>query len=256
MKHYKELLELQCFTRADVKRITGSPTAANSILTSYQKKGYIESVKRNLYAAISIETGHAMPSRYRVASSITEGAHISHHSAFEYYGCANQVFYEVYVSGAKRFAPFEYDGIAYRYIAPRMDLGVDEKSDGVRVTDIERTVLDSINDFDKIAGLEELLRCLELIPRVDEEKLLSYLERYNKQVLYQKSGYLLSHFKEVLRLSERFFEACESRVSKSIRYLYVGVAYEKKTFDSHWKLFVPNNIMKLLSQGGELYGDI
>ena len=161
MKYYKELMELQCFTRADAERITGNAKTADSLLTNYQKKGYIEAVKRNLYVVVSMETGQAAPNRYRIASHITDGAYISHHSAFEYYGYANQVFYEVYVSGDKRFTPFEYDDVVYRHIAPRMSVGVQEKPDGVRVTDIERTVLDSINDFEKIAGLEELLRCLD-----------------------------------------------------------------------------------------------
>ena len=252
MKHYRQLAELQCFTRAEAERVAGSAEAANSMLTSYQDKGYIESVKRNLYVTISMETGSAIPNRYRIATHITEGAYISHHSAFEYLGCANQVYYEVYVSGAKRFAPFEYDDITYRHVAPRIELGVDEKPDGIRTTDTERTVLDGINDFNKISGLEELLRCLELIPYVDEGKLLEYLERYGKQFLYQKAGYILGHFKDELRLSESFFEACEHKITKSVRYLYRGMEHVPNTFDSRWKLFVPQNLKSVLSQGGGL----
>ena len=256
MKYYKELMELQCFTRADVEHITGNAETANSLLTNYQKKGYIESVKRNLYVAVSMETGQAVPNRYRIASHIADGAYISHHSAFEYYGCANQVFYEVYVSGDKRFEQFEYDDVIYRYVASRINIGVEMKPDGVRVTDIERTVLDSINDFEKIAGLEELLRCLELIPRINEEKLLEYLEWYGKQFLYQKAGYVLNHLKNDLQLSDRFFEVCERRVSKSVRYLYGGIGHEQNTFDNRWQLFVPKNLMTILSQGGEIHGSI
>jgi predicted transcriptional regulator of viral defense system len=160
------------------------------------------------------------------------------------------------VSGDKRFAPFEYDDVLYRYVAPRIDAGVELKPDGVRVTDIERTLLDSINDFEKIAGLEELLRCLELVPFINEEKLLEYLEQYGKQILYQKTGYLLSHYKNELRLSDNFFETCESKVSKSVRYLYNGIEHEKNIFDNRWQLFVPNDLLKILSQGDELNGNI
>ena len=252
MKHYKELAELQCFTRADAERITGNADAANSLLYSYQKKGLIESVKRNLYVVISLGTGFTIPNRYRIATSITEGAYITHHSAFEYYGYANQVYYEIYVSGDKKFASFEYDDITYRYFAPRAAFGVNEKPDGVRVTDLERTVLDGINDLDKIGGLEELLRCLEMIPIIDEKKMLSYLEQYNKQFLYQKSGYILSHLKNDLRLSERFLEICENNISKSVRYLYHGIKHHSSIFDNQWQLFVPTNLLGMLSQGGEL----
>jgi len=252
MKHYKELAGMQCFTRADVERVTGNPDAANSLIHNYQKKGLIESVKRNLFIAISLETGHAVPNRYRIASSINDSAYITHHSAFEYYGCANQVFYEVYVSTDKRFSTFEYDDITYRYIAPRASFGVDEKADGVRVTDMERTVLDAINDFDKIAGFEELLNCLSLIPFLDEEKLLSYLKQYDKQFLYQKAGYILNHFKDELRLSEKFFSSCEHEFTKSVRYIWRGIQYQPNIFDSRWQMVVPKQPLGLLSQGGDI----
>jgi hypothetical protein len=49
---------------------------------------------------------------------------------------------------------------------------------GVRVTDIERTVIESIRDYNKIGGFEELLNCLEGIHYLDEAKLLRYLDIY------------------------------------------------------------------------------
>jgi predicted transcriptional regulator of viral defense system len=256
LKYYKELVELQCFSRADAERLTGNKKTADSMLHEYKRRGYIESVKRNLYVAMSIETKQAVASRYRIATSVMEGSYLSHHSAYEYYGCANQVFFEVYVSGVNRFAAFEYDDVAYRYVAPRINAGTVQKNDGVHITDMERTVLDSINDFEKIGGLEELLRCLEMIPYVDEDKLLSYLELYDKQVLYQKTGYILGHLKKQLRLSDRFFEVCEEKRSKSVRYLYHGIKHEPYTFNARWKLVVPQDLMRLLSDGGGESGSL
>ncbi len=49
-----------------------------------------------------------------------------------------------------------------------------------------------------IGGLEELLRCLSLVPLVNEDRLLAYLPLYNRQFLYQKTGYVLQHFKEIM----------------------------------------------------------
>ncbi|MCL2135800.1 MAG: hypothetical protein FWH37_09720 [Candidatus Bathyarchaeota archaeon] len=169
---------------------------------------------------------------------------MSHHTAFEYYGCANQVFNTTYVSGKTRFTPFEFDDINYKYIYPRLTVGIVENTDGVRTTDMERTILDSINDFEKITGIGELLRCLELIPYANENKLLHYLKLYNKQILYQKTGYILSYFKDTLRLSDKFFEKCKQAIGKSTRYLYIGIATENKVmFDKYWQLFVPKNLI-------------
>ena len=178
-----------------------------------------------------------------------EGSYISHHSAFEYYGFANQVYYDVYVSGEKRFYSFEYDGIYYRYIAPRIKPGVDKKLDGIYVTDLERTVIDSINDFEKIGGIEELLRCLSLIPYINESKALQYLEAYNKQFLYQKAGYILEHFQNNLRLTNDFFDQCRKGLNGSVRYLYHGIGDEAHIYNQPWKMVVPTDLTAKLEKG-------
>lgn len=143
MKHYEKLIELGCFSRDDLIAITGSDAAANSLIHDYLKKGFIERVRRDLYTVISIETKQPIPTRYQIASRLFDDACVSNHSAFEYYGYANQVFYEVYVTTQNRFQSFEYDGVTYHRIAPRYEASA-ELSGGVRVTGLERTVIDSI----------------------------------------------------------------------------------------------------------------
>lgn len=256
MKYYERLVDLKCFSRSDVERLTKNKYTADSLIKEYKRKGYIESVRRDLFVAISMETKGPVANRYLIATNILRDNYISHHSAFEYYGYANQVFYEVYVSGEGRFVDFEYDHITYRYVAPRIGAGVSLKEDGVRVTDMERTILDSINDLDKIGGLEELLRCLELINYADEEKLLLYLEAYHKQILYQKTGYILEHLKKQLRISDNFFEVCKSKLKSSVRYLYTGIEHEPNTFNKRWSLVVPPDLMKLVSKGADVNADV
>ena len=171
MKHYEKLLELGCFSKNDLEQITGSEAAAKWLCREYQKKGYIERVKRDLYVAISLENQQPIANRYVIASHISNDAAVSYHSAFEFYGYSNQVFYETQVTSESRFRDFEYDGVTYRRIAPRITGGITEIN-GTRVTTLERTVIDSVNLFEKIGGLEELLRCLALIPTLDEALIL------------------------------------------------------------------------------------
>ena len=248
MKYYEQLLEKGCFIWNDVAKMVGNRNTASSLIQSYLKKGYIQSVKRNLYVAINLADGEPVVSRYVIASNLTESAYISHHTALEYYGCTNQVFYDVYVSSKTRFNTFEFNGLTYRYQMSRIDDGIVIKPDGIRVTDLERTIIDSINDFEKIGGLEELLRSLEMIPYVDETKLLCYLKSYGKQILFQKTGYILEHFKESLKITDAFFKASEAEISKSVRYLYRDL--EKSVYNKRWRLFVPEKLLAITSEGG------
>ena len=250
MKYYEQLLEKGCFTWDDVSKMVGNRNSASNLIQNYLKKGYIQSVKRNLYVAINLADSEPVVNRYVIASNLTESAYISHHTALEYYGCTNQVFYDVYVSSDTKFNTFEFNGLTYRYQMSNINEGVVKKPNGTRVTDLERTIIDSINDFEKIGGLEELLRSLEMMPYADETKLLRYLKSYGKQILFQKTGYILENFKDSLKITDIFFKACEVEISKSVRYLYHGLEKEKSTYNKKWRLFVPERLLNLTSKGG------
>lgn len=253
MKYYNDLLTLGCFTRDELTAITGNYSTSGTVLNSYLQKGYVLQVKRNLYVAVNLADNEPIVSKFRIAGKITKSAYVSHHTAFEYYGCANQVSYQVETSSQKPFTSFIFNGNSYTYLASRINNGIITQSDGVRVTDIERTILDNIHDFEKIMGLEELLRCLALIPSVKEDKLLEYLAIYNKQVLYQKTGYILRYFMRELNLSESFFSECAMKIGKSTRYL----TYRKSNiYDKEWQLMVPDNFMNLTTKGVEHNADL
>ena len=120
------------------------------------------------------------------------------------------------------------------------------------VTDIERTLLDSINDFEKIAGLEELLKCIHLIPSVNEDVLLKYLKLYNrKHLLANTTGYILEHFRDILNLSDKFFCECLNNIPFSKCYLYNTKRKKELELNSKWNLFVPPELMFLTSKGVE-----
>ena len=251
MDLYKKLAALRCFTHSDMVLLTGSESAAIWQIKNYLNKGYIERIRRDLYAVISMETEQPIPNRFQIASRITGDSFVSHHSAFEFYGYANQVFYEVYFSTEKKVHSFEYDGLHYQPLLWRGNVGIEEINNGVRITSIERTVIDSIADFTKIGGLEELLRCIALIPSLDEAKLLEVMEAYGRRQLYQKVGYVLEEYKEALSLSEMFFAECMKLSSSSKTYLFDkqdDFVYHKK-----WLLYAPIGLKKLVDKGVKDY---
>ncbi|MHB8279105.1 MAG: type IV toxin-antitoxin system AbiEi family antitoxin domain-containing protein [Candidatus Humimicrobiaceae bacterium] len=250
MKHYDKLVDMGIFSFFDIEKMVGNKNTARSLVNAYIKKGYIQSVRRNLYVAISFETKQPVVNKFVIASHATDSSCISHHTAFEYYGMANQVFYEIYTSSKTEFRSFEFDGLFYKCIQSKMDDGIDKTNDGVCVTDMERTVVDSIKDFEKIAGLEELLRCLEMITYLDTNKLKKYLEAYNSQILYQKIGYILGHFKAAMKLEDGLFEFCKDKLNKSVRYFYNGIEKESPIYNNYWQLFVPASLLSIIDDGG------
>ncbi|MCX4319333.1 MAG: transcriptional regulator [Lachnospiraceae bacterium] len=243
MKYYEELLDKKCFSFKEVEQLVGgNHNTAKSLLRQYVQRGYIQKIKKNLYVAVSMESGMPAATRYQIAGSITPTSYVSHRSAFAYYGYTNQVSYEMNVSSETAFCDFEYEGITYMYISSRLPEGIVSQQ-GVRVTDPERTTIDYIGDFDRIGGLEEMLRSLEMIPFLSEEKLLRYLELSGKAVLYQKAGYILEHFRDSLKLSDDFFRVCCLRKGKSKRYFTKSASQSRMIYNSRWGLMVPEDLL-------------
>lgn len=247
MDLYKELAHRRCVTRSDIEHITGSENAAAWHIRSLLQKGYIERVRHDLYAVISLETDQPIANRYQIASATAEDAYVSHHSAFEYHGVANQVYHEVYFSSQKRLRSFSYDGLNYTYIPSHSTVGIVEDPTGVRVTNLERTVIDSIKSIDKITDLEELLRCISLIPYLSPDKLLEVLADYENGKLYQKTGYLLEHFQDELSLPESFFAECEDNSNNSKTYF--SKARQGFVYHKRWKLYAPADPKKIMNKG-------
>ena len=107
-------------------------------------------------------------------------------------------FYDVYVSSETSFRDFTFDGYTYCYVSSKNSEGIEKPpySGGVTVTNLERTIVDSIKDMDKISGIEEVVRNIESVHRMQEKRLLKYLELYQNQFLYQKMGVSLGPSKE------------------------------------------------------------
>lgn len=248
MDYYVKLLKMGCFSREDVAALTHNIRTADTLLYTYKKRGWITDVRKNYYVAVNLETGTSVCNSFEIASGITADACVSHHTAFEYYGLTNQVFADVYVTSAHRFRSFDFDGRYYRRVSPKINLGI-RQSGRIRVTDLERTIADNIKDFDKIGGLEELLRCLSMITVVNEENLIAVLTAFDNQFLWQKAGFFCTFFLN-MKLSPKFFELCRKEYRKSCRYLYEDCKNESPVLDVKWNLYVPRNIEKLLDKGG------
>lgn len=252
MDIFNQLAKLPVFTINEVELLAGNLKTAYSLLGRLMKKDLIRKVRKNIYSAVNPVTGQIVATRYQIACAITDTAYISHHSTFEYYGLANQVYNELYVSSKSKFNTFEYDHITYKYIASRMQDGVVEAKNttGVRITDLERTVIDSVSDYNKIAGFEELLNCLEGIHYLDESKLLEYLAINNTQGLYQKVGYLLQYYQKEMQISDDFINYCKGKIGKSRRYL-LNEFNQKNIYNNEWKLMVPEGLFDITEQGGD-----
>jgi len=243
MNLYFELLKTPVFTVEDVNKNYNNMDSARSAIKRLMKEKMVAKIRNNMYTCISGETGAPIANRFQIASKITPTSYVSHHTAMEYYGITDQVYYDVYVASETSFREFEFDGYTYHFVATKDMEGVETPalSGGIRITNLERTLVDSIKDMDKIAGIEEVIQDITGIKRMQEKRVLKYLDLLSNQFLYQKMGFLLSEHKDQMGLSEGFFEICKSQIGKSKRYITKDMSGGH--YIDEWKLVVPDNIL-------------
>ncbi len=249
MKLYLEMMKKPVFTNKDIAKVYTNEKSGNNYVVKLVREGYVERIRKNLYTCISPETGLPIANKYQIASAITDTSFVSHHTALEYYGVTDQVYYDVYVSSAIRFKEFEYDGYTYKCIVTNHLEGVvrPPMTNGIKVSEIEKTLIDSLKDMDKIAGIEEVISSIELLPALDEKKLLEHLEKIGNQFLYQKIGFVLTQYKKQFNLSKEFFTECKKQAGKSKRYLTKDT--KCTTWNKEWKLMIPDNMFYFKNVG-------
>lgn len=98
MDVYYELLKKPVFTLNDVNQFYQNMESACSAVRRLLNKGRIVRIKKNMYTCISGETDSPVANKYQIGCAITESSYISHHTAMEYYGMGDQVYYDIYVS--------------------------------------------------------------------------------------------------------------------------------------------------------------
>lgn len=84
-----------------------------------------------------------------------------------------------------------------------------------------------------------------MITSLDESEMVKYLELYDSQFLYQKTGFILEHYKEQLHLSDNFIELCRNRIGKSTRYL----TNNSTKYCKEWRLVIPKELFNTNQEG-------
>lgn len=234
MKYLEQFSLKRVFDFSYIVNITGNVDLASGIVQNYLSKDYIKRVKKNLYVATSLETGGSIPSKFEIASNITNSSFLSHHSAFEFYGYQNQVYNEIYVSSLEQFRPFVFE--YNKYVCKRVkNIDFVNTVNGVRVSTIEKTIVDSIDIIKSFDDFEELFEVLSMIPLIDGSKVLDYLKYVNKRILFSKVGLILSFFKDGYNITNNHLDEMKNNGVKNASY-FTSEKHRLNKYYNEWKI--------------------
>ena len=240
MDNYELVLKLVVFSYNDLCNEVGNDNTAQSIIKRLLAKKLIKRVKYNLYCVCDINTKNVIADPYIIASKINENSYISYHSALDYYGTRNQVFYTINVSNEKGFKNFEFEGYEYLSVKSKYNFGVvNNELMKIKVTDRERTFIDCIDKTNLAGGHEEMISCIELLGKLDEKNLLNYLEKYNSRKLYAKVGYILELLNYIFGVSNQAIAKIKEKANNQIYYFDKDTKRVENKFIKEWNLIVP-----------------
>ena len=231
------------FSPTDLEEALGNIRSVKTLLMRYQRQGYVSKVRRGLYCVNNISTKLPEANKFQIASTITPTSYVAYHAAFEYHGLAHQIFYNVSVGTEQVFNNFAFDGNFYTCHNSHIHIGIDKPiaDKHVRVTNVERTIVDCIDRIDLCGGWEELVNCLRSVQYLREEQLTVILQAYRKIALYKKVGFLFEQLQ--LPVSQQFISSCQKYAKDSVTYLTSDGS--SNTFHAAWRLYAPNDLLTI-----------
>ena len=246
------------FTVQDVENITGLRGNWATELTSVLiKRQVISRIKRGKYIILPQELGketNYIGNWYVVAREIVNSPnyYVSHYSAMDIHNMLSHPITKVFVTTPKqeykKLKTVGNTAFEFIYMNAKNIWGIQKiwvtKSEQVRVSDIERTIIDCLYHPKYSGGIMEIVRGLWIQKeKVNFEKLLDYIFKFNKVVVIKRLGYIL----EKLGLRDtNYLSKLHEKINNKY-YVLDPLLSTERTYKNSWKLIVnisPEEIRK------------
>lgn len=232
----------------------GSSTLYN-LLNYHIGQGRIIQIRRGLYYTIpkgaDPKTYPIDP--YLVASKMTPDSTLAYHTALAFHGKLHSMRNDfIYVTQRKLKPTFIFRNATFKGISiPKRvlvnpDLGVeviDYQGHEIRITNLERTFVDTLDRPDLLGSWEEIWRSLESIEYFNLQKILDYVNLLDNATTYARVAFFLDQHRMLLGLSERDLSIFEAFKPKSPHYLDRH-SKEPNELITRWNLIVPKSLIQ------------
>lgn len=267
---YARLLERRIVTTNEIleasKDIIPHPTT-NYVLKKYVRKfideGKLVRIRRGLYACLNpLEDPDTFtPDKFLVGAKLRSEGFLGYHTALEFHGYAHSAIYNtvyVCVDHSKRFNEFSFAGLNFKPVLVQdTKTGIIQEThldQPVRITDRERTFLDSLDRVNYVGGWEECLKSLETIRGLNFDRLINYTLKRENEFLTRKVGFILELLKDTStfynHLKDKHLERLSKQIGESPRYLEGARSPEEPTtLNKKWKLYLPHQFEERFLRG-------
>lgn len=244
---HEEFLEARASRGATIR-------TSDNLLAKHLAAGRIVRVRRGLYAAVArgVDPDRSPVDAYLVATKLTPDAVVAYHAALQFHGKAYSLWSRYHYMTRRRARPFhfrEMDFVPVQAPVSVRDLsdlggGVVEKRHGggvVRVSSLERTLVDVLDAPEKAGGWEEIWRSLEMVEFFDLDAVVEYAARLGSALTAARVGFFLEQHHEELMVEDRYLERLRGFTPLQPRYL--DSRREPGQLIPRWNLIVPERVL-------------
>jgi predicted transcriptional regulator of viral defense system len=192
------------FRLEDVRRILNiEELPASNFVRKLVNRGIVTRLKPGLFVLIPFELGKEteyMGNPLIVARELTQGKdyYLSHGTAMEIHGMITQPQLVVHVTTLEKRRPIHIMGTEFRFIVSRRELFfclADHwitKQEKVKISDLERTVIDGLKMPEYCGGITELAKGIWMRKEaIEGGKLIEYALRINSGAVIRRLGYIM-----------------------------------------------------------------
>lgn len=233
---------------------TKAPTSTvKNLLASHVVSGRVLRVRQGLYAVVPRGVGAAefTPDPYLLATYMAEDAVVCGHAALQFFGKTYSLWNRYHYFSAGRRRPFTFhDAEFFPVQDPAPVRGRKDRGGGivqrahaggrVRVTSLERTLVDVLHSPERAGGWEETWRSLEMVEYFDTEGVLAYVRALGTALTAARVGLFLDQHAARLMVEADHLQALKRLAPRQPRYL--DTSRTKGRLVAEWNLIVPEYV--------------
>jgi predicted transcriptional regulator of viral defense system len=240
------------FLSARASRGATARTGAN-LLARYCASGRLVRIRRGLYAVVphGVDPDRFSVDPYLVATKMAPDAVVAYHAALQFHGKAYSLWSRFHYLMHRRARPSIFRGMefvpaqvpaAVRNL-PESGGGVIERRHAggvVRVTTLERTLIDVLDAPRKTGGWEEIWRSLEMVEFFDLAAVIDYASKLGSALTAARAGFFLEQHRDELMVEDRHLEQLRPLAPTQPRYF--DARRQRGKLVPQWNLIVPQRI--------------
>jgi predicted transcriptional regulator of viral defense system len=236
------------------RRTTGQRTI-EALLAYHAKSGHLVRLRKGLYATVppGTKASEVPVDPFLVAGKMTPDAILAYHTALEFHGKAHSPTHEFFYLTSLSARPLEFRGQRFRAVHPPAALrskraessnvlDADRLGLSVRVTNLERTMVDVLDRPHFGGGWEEIWRSLEGVEFFDLDAVVQYALLLANATTVAKVGFFLEQHREQFMVEDRHLEQLRKKTPHVPHYFSRGDRRSGK-LAAAWNLIVPPEIL-------------